>query len=153
MNDAMPAIVSPSPTWTTDSPTTCVKNTADPAMNVPSPRAKRSDWVANLPARGEGGMACFLRVDTMLIATHCGPLVRHPSCEYPTGRSARAWSVEDGIPAPSRVRYSPAQKDGRHDARTTLRPRRHHRRRPRGGHRLLRRARPRGRGTDVRRGR
>ena len=68
MNDATPATVSPSPTCTTVSPTTWVKNTAEPAMNVPSPRAKRSDWVASLPARGDGGVACCFRVDTMLIA-------------------------------------------------------------------------------------
>ena len=85
MNEAMPAIVRPSPTWTTDSPTTWVKNTADPAMNVPSPRAKRSDWVASRPASGEGGVACCFKVDTMLIGSHCEPWVRHSSCHFWTG--------------------------------------------------------------------
>ena len=40
----MPAMVSPSPTWAADSPTIWVKKTADPVMNVPSPRANSSDW-------------------------------------------------------------------------------------------------------------
>ena len=60
-------MVRPRPTWTTDSPTTWVKKTAEPAMKVPSPRAKSSDWVASRPASGDGGVAWCLAVVQMLI--------------------------------------------------------------------------------------
>ena len=54
-NAAIPAQVRPSPTWAAVSPTIWVKNTAEPVMKVPSPRAKRSDWPASRPANGDGG--------------------------------------------------------------------------------------------------
>src|SRR5919112_2805298 len=56
-NAATPAQVRPRPTWAADSPTIWVKNTADPVMKVPSPRANRSHWAASRPARGDGGRA------------------------------------------------------------------------------------------------
>src|SRR6476661_39161 len=54
---AAPAQVRPRPTWAAVSPTIWVKNTADPVMKVPSPRAKRRDWSARRPASGDGGRA------------------------------------------------------------------------------------------------
>ena len=56
-NAATPAQVRPRPTWAADSPTIWVKNTAEPVMKVPSPRAKSSDWAESRPARGDGGRA------------------------------------------------------------------------------------------------
>src|SRR3954468_6539763 len=50
-------MVSPIPTWAARSPTTWVKNTADPVRKVPSAVANSSDWVASRPDRGVGGMS------------------------------------------------------------------------------------------------
>ena len=55
MKAATPAMVRPRPTWAALRPTTWVKNTAEPVMNVPSPRAKSSDCTDSRPASGEGG--------------------------------------------------------------------------------------------------
>src|SRR3954449_9421262 len=56
-NAAAPAQVRPSPTWAARSPTTWVKNTADPVRKVPSAVANSSDWVASRRDRGVGGMS------------------------------------------------------------------------------------------------
>src|SRR3954465_12376827 len=50
-------MVRPSPTWAARSPTTWVKNTADPVRKVPSAVANSSDWVASRRDRGVGGMS------------------------------------------------------------------------------------------------
>jgi hypothetical protein len=91
---AAPAQVRPSPTWAAVSPTIWVKNTADPVMKVPSPRAKRRDWRARRPAIGDGGRAWRRReanIAAILSSVHrrCRPIFRRPVAQSDTPRAAR----------------------------------------------------------------
>ena len=54
---AIAAMVRPIPTCPGDRPTTRVKNTAEPARNVPSPEAKIRDCSESRPASADGGVA------------------------------------------------------------------------------------------------
>ncbi len=95
---ATPAKVRPRPTWAAESPTIWVKKTADPVMNVPSPRAKSSDWVASRPARGDGGRAWRRRVAIMTGPFSAGAL--HLSRDY---LATDEWKGDRARPSTSKV--------------------------------------------------